>query len=77
MVSSSKNKIELKEKHIKYLLDQPESGMGYQIVDITLKDGQQLNNRIVLNSQFLMLENKENITPDFIETIELVKNNEC
>ena len=31
------NKLRLKEEHIGYLSNQPEQGMGYQIVDITLK----------------------------------------
>jgi len=46
MGNSIKKRIKLKEEHIKYLLELPESGMGYQIVDITLKNGQQLKKRI-------------------------------
>lgn len=71
MGNSTKKRIQLKEDHIKYLSELPESGMGYQIVDITLKNGQQLNKRVVLNSQFLLLENSENIDPNFIEKVEL------
>jgi len=70
MGNSIKKRIKLKEEHIKYLLELPESGMGYQIVDITLKNGQQLKKRIVLNSQFLLLENSENIDSNFIEKVE-------
>jgi hypothetical protein len=44
-----------------------------QLVDITLKDGKQLRNRIVLNSQFLLLEDDESIDPDGIEKVELGK----
>ena len=73
MDNSAKKKIQLKEEHIQYLVELPESGMGYQIVDITLKDGQQLKNRIVLNSQLLLLEDYENIDPLSIEKIELRK----
>jgi len=51
----------------------PESGMGYQIVDVTFKDGQKLRNRIVVNSQFLLVEDNENIDPLLIEEIELKK----
>ncbi|MBI4826147.1 MAG: hypothetical protein HY807_06960 [Nitrospirae bacterium] len=54
-------------------MELPESGMGFQIVDIMLKDGQQLKNRIVLNSQLLMLEDYENIDPLSIDKIELMK----
>lgn len=75
MENSTKKRIQLKEDHIKYLSELPESGMGYQIVDITLKNGQQLNKRVVLNSQFLLLENSENIDPNFIEKVELVEQN--
>jgi hypothetical protein len=73
MGNSNKKRIKLKEKHIKYLLELPESGMGYQIVDLTLKNGQQLKKRIVLNSQFLLLENSENIDPNFIEKVDIGK----
>lgn len=73
MESSAKKKIQLKEEHIQYLMELPESGMGFQIVDIMLKDGQQLKNRIVLNSQLLMLEDYENIDPLSIDKIELMK----
>lgn len=71
MGNSVKKRIKLKEEHIEYLLELPESGMGYQIVDLTLKDGHQLKKRVVLNSQFLLLENSENIDPNFIEKVEL------
>ncbi len=70
MGNSIRKRIKLKEEHIKYLLELPESGIGYQIVDITLKNGQQLKKRIVLNSQFLLLENSENIDSNFIEKVE-------
>lgn len=71
MGNSIKKRIKLKEEHIKYLLELPESGMGYQIVDITLKNGQQLKKRIVLNSQFLLLESSEDIDSNFIEKVEV------
>lgn len=71
MGNSIKKRIKLKEEHIKYLLELPESGMGYQIIDITLKNGQQLKKRIVLNSQFLLLENSEDIDSNFIEKVEV------
>ena len=47
--------------------------MGYQIVDITFKDGQELKNRIVVNSQFLLIGDHETIDPLLIEKIELKK----
>lgn len=72
MENSIKKKIELNEKHIDYLINLPESGMGYHVVDLILKDGKRLKNRIVLNSQFLVLEDKEDIDPNFIDKLTLV-----
>jgi hypothetical protein len=45
--------IKLEEKLTDLLLKQPESGMGYQKIDITLKDGRIIGNVIV----FIMLKN--------------------
>ena len=73
MENSTRKKVELKEEDVTYLSEFPESGMGYQIVDIMLKNGQQLKNRIVVNSQFLLLENDENIDPLLIEKIAIKK----
>ena len=73
MGNSIQKRIRLKEEHTKYLLELPENGMGYQIVDITLRNGQRLKKRIVLNSQFLLLEDSENIDSNFIEKVELRK----
>jgi hypothetical protein len=73
MGNRTKKKVELKEEHVQYLSELPESGMGYQIVAITFKDGQKLKNRIVVNSQFLLIEDDENIDPLLIEKIELKK----
>ena len=65
------NKIRLIQKHIRYLTSLPEQGMGYQVVDIKLRNGTILKNRIVLNSSLLQLENGENIDPNEIDTVEL------
>jgi hypothetical protein len=73
MVNSITKKIELKEEDVQYLSELPESGMGYQIVDITFKDGQELKNRIVVNSQLLLIGDNETIDPLLIEKIELKK----
>lgn len=68
------NKLKLKEEYIDYLSNQPEQGMGYQIVNITLKNGQVLNERIVLNSSYLKLNESEKINLDDIIKIEIKKN---
>lgn len=68
------NKLKLNEEYIDYLSNQPEQGMGYQIVDITLKNGRVLNDRIVLNSSYLKLNEYEQINLDDIVKIEIKKN---
>lgn len=72
-MANSTGKIRLRKKDIDFLIECPESGMGYQTVNITLKNKQTLNNRVVLNSEFLLLEDNEDIDPNLIEKIELVK----
>lgn len=72
MANDKPNKIKLDEEHIEYLSKLPETGMGYQIVDITLKDGQKINNQTVLNSEFLLLE-RDDISLEQIAKIEISK----
>lgn len=64
-------KIQLKEEHVQYLVKQPESGMGYQIVDIILKNGQLLKKRTILNANLLIVGREEKIDPNYIERIEI------
>jgi hypothetical protein len=66
-----KKKVELLENQIRLLESLPEQGMGYQIVDIELKNGSKLTNRIVFNSTFLELNEEELIEPLQIQTIKL------
>jgi len=68
------HKLKLKEKHINYLSKLPEHGMGYQIADITLRNGLVLNDRVILNSTYLKLNETEQIKTDDIEKIEIRKN---
>lgn len=56
---------------ISILANLPESGMGYQIVKVILKNGKVLHQHKVLNSEILMLEENEMITVKDIDTIEL------
>lgn len=67
------NKIILPEKFVNYLIDLPESGMGYQLVKIFLKDGKILRKHKVLNSSVLLLEDKEKINLSQIAKLELEK----
>ena len=68
-----KTKITLLQKHINLLQDLPEQGMGYQVVDITLNNGMTFNEKVVLNSMYLQIEDNEKIDPNEIETIKLHK----
>ena len=64
-------KIKLLDTQIKFLESLPEQGMGNQIVDIELKGGKKLINRIVLNSTYLKVNDEESIDPLHIKVIKL------
>ncbi len=66
-------KIKLLQEQIDLLANLPETGMGYQLVDIKLKDGQTFNGKVVLNSTHLQMEDEREIDPNEIETIKLHK----
>ena len=63
--------LKLPDIFINMLVNLPESGMGYQMVKVTLKSGITLRQHKVLNSELLMLEENENITAKDIDKIEL------
>lgn len=58
--------VKLEKKWTDYLVDQPESGMGYQKVDIWLKDNRVLKNVLVFNAQEIDL-------PDELATVEIAE----
>lgn len=68
----------LSKKWVEYLASMPESGMGYQIVDIMLKDGRVLKEIAVFNAEELGLppEYKDFRTED-IQDVKLVKSSNC
>jgi small nuclear ribonucleoprotein (snRNP)-like protein len=66
-------KIKLLQEQIDLLVNLPETGMGYHIVDIKLKNGRMLHGKIVLNSTYLQMDDKEEIDPNEIEAIKLHK----
>lgn len=66
-------KVQLTDDQINYLSELPEQGMGYQIVDVFLKNGEVLKQRIVLNSTYLKLEENEDILLTDILKIELAQ----
>lgn len=56
MIQNQKTKfLKLSSKWTKKLICMPESGMNYQIVKIRLKNGQEIENLIVVNCETLLL----------------------
>lgn len=67
-------KFKLNKHWIKYLLDLPESGMGYQKVNITLNNGEVLRNVIVYNAEIFEYSHNNSLkNSSDIVNIELVK----
>lgn len=48
-------RVKLDERLVKKLLESPESGMGYQRVDVRLRDGRELRDLLVYNAEELDL----------------------
>jgi hypothetical protein len=67
----SNDKIRLPQHLIDKLSRFPESGMGYQYVDITLKSGKVLEKIIVTNSSFIA-KNEVNLAEEDIEDVKFV-----
>jgi hypothetical protein len=65
--------LKLTDSFTNSLINLPESGMGYQLVKIFLKNGNVLTRHKVINSELLMLEENENIAINDIDKIELEK----
>lgn len=62
-------KIKLSKKWVERLLSMPETGMGYQTVDITLKDGRVIKRVNIFNAEDLELPDEYKSIK--IENIEL------
>jgi predicted RNA-binding protein len=71
MGNSRLKRIELNEVQQELLIKLPETGMGYQLVDITMKDGSIYQNKTIINGQFLEIDLDENIRIELIEKIEI------
>lgn len=67
----NKTQLKLSKTFIDYLSDLPESGMGYQIVDIELKNGKLLKDYVVLNSTYLKLKGKDDFDNDDIKILKI------
>lgn len=61
--------IELSDELKSSIENMPESGMGYHIVDIILKNGRILRNRKILNGSYLVLNTDDSIDAEEIEDI--------
>lgn len=66
-------KLKLSENQIEVLLRLPETGMGYQKVKLTLKNGKVLYDMTVLNSEFLVVEENQIENVNEIEKLEIEK----
>jgi hypothetical protein len=69
----NKIKVTLPDNLIDKLIELPEQGMGYQIVDLLLVNGQELKNKFVFNSSVLELEENEMINVKDIVSISIHK----
>lgn len=65
------NQLILPDNWVNYLVNLPETGMGYQSVKVFLKNGIILSKHKVINSSILVLNPNENISLTDIEKIEL------
>ena len=63
--------LQLDQEWTKKLLSQPESGMGYQLVDVTLRSGKRLPRLTVLNGEQLALPESLILNPSDILRIDL------
>lgn len=68
-----KQKIRLADNFIKQLINTPENGMGFHSVDLYLKNGDILKNKIVLNCSILTLEKSVTLDIQDIEQIVISK----
>lgn len=63
--------LKLPDNFIRKLVKTPERGMGYQTVNVILKNGKILHQYKVLNAQLLMLDDEENVSVKDIDKIEI------
>lgn len=68
-----RQKIRLTDNFINQLINTPENGMGFHNVDLHLKNGEVLKNKIVLNCSILTLEKTLKLDIDDIEQITISK----
>lgn len=69
MLKDESIEVELPESIKLKISTLPESGMGYHILDVKLKDGTLLNGRTIINSSKLVLNPDENLDTSEIEDV--------
>ena len=62
--------LKLNPKQIDAVSQLPEEGMGYHVVNIVLNNGEILNNRVIVNSTFLQLNDGEELTVGDIDSFD-------
>ena len=67
----SKQKIILLKEQTNFLLMQPETGMGFQIIDINTKTYGWIYNVVALNSEFIYIDSIYKITAHDITEIKM------
>lgn len=71
MATSSESLVALPDRLVEKLVRLPETGMGFHLVRIELRNGLILRNRVVLNSEFLKVMGSEVIGPAEIVDVAL------
>ncbi len=67
--------LKLTDNFINILINLPETGMGYQLVKVVLKNGTVLRKHKVLNAELLMLDDKDMFNVTDILKIEIETKN--
>jgi hypothetical protein len=70
-ILNEEKKVKLLKPQIKILLKLPETGIGYQKVKLTLKNGKIFKDMTVLNSEILLIKDNQDINIENIEKIEI------
>lgn len=67
----NKTKIFLDDHWSRHLIELPETGMGYHLVDVELKDGAILKKKAIINSSFIQLDKGEKLNLNEIKKIRM------
>ncbi len=62
-----KHLVRIPERFTAQLLKLPEQGMGFQVVDVVLRDGRVFNAQVILDASFWQAD--EDVQPEIIESL--------